>query len=97
MFWNFRKKEIKEIVQLEIAEVMLKIGLDFKLAHHLQKLKIRDGDIIVLRHPEILSEQAREVLKKGFGETLKKCGFDVHIIVLEEGMGIGVFSKTTTI
>lgn len=94
MFWNlFKKKDndIKEIVQLEMAEIMAKVDMDFKFLQSMQKLEVKDGDTIVFRYPRSLSEKAAENLTGSLRSVLDRFGYkNVNFMILEEGMDIGV-------
>ena len=95
MFWDFLKKEkkINEIVDLRMAEIMVKVDMDFKFLQSMQRLDIKDGDIIALRYPGVLSETAHERLKTTFQKVIKDFGYDVKILVLEEGLEIETLRK----
>ena len=77
MFWN-RSKSIQN---------------DIKFLQSMQKLEIKEGDIVVLRHPCKLSEQAVTNLKTQIKELIRSGGFNVKVMVLEEGMDIGVLQR----
>ncbi len=81
MFWNIFKRR-KEIVDM-----------DFKFLESMQRLEIKNGDILVLRHPGILPFGAYEKLKAMFQKTIKDFGYDVKALILEEGMEIGALRK----
>jgi len=88
-----REKEIKEIIDLRMAENMAKIDMDFKFLESMQRLEIKNGDILVLRYPGVLPRNTASNLRKIFQETIKDFGYDVRILVLEEGMEIGTLRK----
>ena len=77
MFWN-RSKSIQN---------------DIKFLQSMQKLEIKEGDIVILRHPYKLSEQATANLKTSIEKVIRSGGFNVKVMVLEEGMDIGILSK----
>ena len=80
MFWSiFKKKSAKdaEVHPVEYLESM-------------QKLDVKDGDILILKHPGPLSAQAYTSLKNCIEDAIERFGFKVHVMILEEGMGIGV-------
>ena len=60
----------------------------------MQKLDIRNGDIIVLNCPGRLSEEAAARLRSFFRPILDECGFkNTKIVVLEEDIKIGILRK----
>ena len=63
----------------------------------MQKLDIKDNDIIVLRHPYALSRNCSEHLRSIVTDIIKDAGFNVKAIVLEEGMDIGVLRKDSNV
>ena len=56
-------------------------------------LNVKDGDIVVLRHPMKLSNSAIENIKTVIKPVFDKHGLDVTIMVIEENMDIGVLRK----
>lgn len=80
MFWN-RSKSAQN---------------DINLLRSIQKLEIKEGDIIVLRHPYRLSEEAAKNLRSVIEEIIRSGGFNIKVMVLEDGMNIdGILSKST--
>lgn len=60
---------------------------------HWQRLDVKAGDIIVLRHPAVLSSSTAANIKAVVIDTLKPLGKDVRVLILEENMEIGVLRK----
>lgn len=56
----------------------------------IQKLDVKDGDVIVLMTDRVLSKVTVENIKGAVKESLKKSGFDVNVLILEEGLKIGI-------
>jgi hypothetical protein len=61
-----------------------------KMIEKMQKLGIKDGDIVVLKHPGRLTEAAVKGIKESLG-FLKDWKIK-KVVVLEEGMDIGVLT-----
>jgi argonaute-like protein implicated in RNA metabolism and viral defense len=59
----------------------------------MQKLEVKDGDILVLRHTGILSPAGADGIRYAVKKIIKDSGFDVKVLILEEGMKIGVLRK----
>ena len=59
----------------------------------MQKLDIKDGDTVVLKCGVKLSPPAYKNIKEAVQEILKGFGFDVHVMLFEDGMDIGVLRK----
>ncbi len=91
MFWNLFKpkitdEQIKKVVDPLLAEMEERVNW----LQSMQKLEVKDGDIVVLRHPGILSNTCIVNLRDTVQEIIKKFGFNVHVMVFEEGVEIGV-------
>jgi len=67
---------------------------EIEFLRSMRKLEIKDGDIVVLGCPGRLSAHQIERLKTEVEMFLKAEGFLVKIMVLDEGMGIGLLRKT---
>ena len=52
------------------------------------KLDLKDGDIVILKHPMILGKNAAVRLREAVEDILKP--FNVKIMVIENGMDIGI-------
>lgn len=78
---SVKKKEIvKPDINIEVLKTM-------------QKLEVKDGDVVVLRHPFQLSPEAHEFLRSTMKDILHDFGIDVHVMVLEEAMDIGILRR----
>lgn len=96
MFWNllFKNKKNEEFIKETIALTLQKAEMDsFNFLQSMQKLDVKEGDIVVLRHPYKLSEQVATNLRTQIKEIIKSSGFNVKVMVLEEGMDIGILTK----
>jgi len=94
MFWNIFKPRITdEQIKKVVDPLLAKMEERVTFLQSMQKLDVKDGDVIVLRHPYQLSKTCSKNLQDGIEESIKKFGFNVRIIVLEEGMDIGVLTK----
>ena len=92
MFWNLFKSS-KEKIGVVVEDALKSWQNDINFLQSMQKLEVKEGDIIVLRHPCRLSEQASMSLKAHMEGSIKSFGFNVKVIVLEEDMNIGVLTK----
>ena len=59
----------------------------------MQKLDVKDGDIIVLRYGAKLSKETSTNLRDAIQEIIKGFGFNVKAMILEDGMDIGILRK----
>jgi hypothetical protein len=59
----------------------------------MQKLDVKDGDTVVLTYPRALPHETYEKLREVVEKIMKDFGFDVHVMILEEGMQIGSLRK----
>jgi len=93
MFNIFRPKVTDEQVSEVIKPMLADMEERVNWLQSMQKLDVKDGDIVVLRHPGVLPEYLAKQLKKTVRKIVKGHGFDVHVMVLEEGMEIGVLRQ----
>lgn len=95
MFWNLFKssKDINDKVDKKIKEIVKPWQDDINFLQSMQKLELKEGDIVVLRHPYKLSERTTTILKTHIEKIIRSGGFNVKVMVLEEGMDIGVLRK----
>ncbi len=96
MFWNIFKpkvtgEQIKKVVDPLLAEMEERVNW----LQSMQKLDVKDGDIVVLRHPGILSKVGIDNLKGAVQKMIKEYGFNIHVMVLEKGTEIGILRKQT--
>jgi hypothetical protein len=59
----------------------------------MQKLEVRDGDTVVIKTPFVLSAQTHENLREAVKQQIKDFGYNVNVMLLEEGIDIGVLRK----
>ena len=59
----------------------------------MQKLEVKDGDTVVITTPFALSAQTRKNLGEAIKQQIKNFGYNVNVMLLEEGMKIGVLTK----
>lgn len=94
MFWNIFKskvtnEQIKKVVDPLLAEMEERVNW----LQSMQKLDVKDGDIIILRHPRVLSKDSTDGLKSAVQKMIKEYGYNVHVMVFEEDMKVGILSK----
>jgi len=95
MFWNLFKsaQDMNNETDKKIKDAVKPWQDDINFLQSMQKLEIKEGDIIVLRHSCRLSEQAAANLKSQIEEIIRSSGFNIKVMVLEDGMDIGVLQK----
>lgn len=81
MFKNYFKKKIEKAVNENMEITMLQ---------SMQKLDIKDGDVIVFKHPYKINHQTFENIRCVVNSLLNKFGLNIDVIILEKGMDIGV-------
>jgi len=86
MFLKWIKKKHKEFIE-ETVQPLIENIIFLK---SMKKLDVKDGDIVVLKHPGVLSETVRKNLQNSIQESIKNFGFNVRVIVFEEGIDIGL-------
>lgn len=66
---------------------------ELKMVQSMQKLEVRDGDIIVVRHP--LSLEAGTILRMRavIQEIFMMHGFNIKVVIFDEGMDIGILRR----
>jgi hypothetical protein len=89
---NIFKKLINNQVKNIINPLLKEMEERVNFLQSMQKLEIKDGDIIVLRHPRYLknANQLKEIVE----EIMKNYSYNIHVMVLEEGMEIGVLTAS---
>jgi len=92
----FKKLFIDQPITREEIEEKIQEALGVKWIQSMQRLDVKDGDILVLRYPGVLSSKAAGHLRAAFQETIKGFGYDVRILILEEGMEMGTLRKEKT-
>ncbi|MCE5211994.1 MAG: hypothetical protein LLG40_10605 [Deltaproteobacteria bacterium] len=88
MFWNLFKKRIKKEVDNAVSE-----NMNIQFLKNMQKLEVKDGDIVVMKSPYKLSQSVADNLRAAVQELIKDYGFNVHVMVLEQDMEIGILTK----
>jgi len=79
------------IIALETISQQL---ADQNKIEEIKKVSFKEGDCIVLLHQSTLSEEALQNLREGLKGFFKiRLGFDVPVLVFEEGMKFEVLSK----
>ena len=92
----FKTKRNEKLIRETVALVAAECAMDsFMVLESMQKLDVKDGDVVVIKHPGILKDPAR--LRETVEGYLLKFGFKVQVMVLEEGVDIGVLRKEETI
>ena len=93
MFNIFRSKvtdnQVREVIKPMLAEMEERVNW----LQSMQKLDVKDGDIVIFRYPHVMRYDAHKNLRDALKETLKNFGYDVHVMVLEDGLEIGVLRK----
>lgn len=97
MFWNWFEHPLsKSEIDTRIEEAVRPIreALPWKFLQSMQRLDVKDGDVIVVRHPMKLSAEAIRGIQTFFREYMDSVGHKVKILILEEGMEIRVLGKS---
>jgi len=68
-------------------------GLKVEFLQSMQVLDLKDDDIVVVRHPSVLSTETAVRIRSVFMDMFKNWGLNVHVIVFDEGMDIGILIK----
>jgi hypothetical protein len=73
-------------VKIPVTFKNLQAEIDELRALRVQRLRLQPGDTVVIEHPYVLSDEAAGRIKKHLSERLnERLGFDVLVVVLEEG------------
>lgn len=91
------KQRIKNTLNLmfgRMTDLEKELEKNTQFIQSARRLDIKDGDLIVLKHPGRLSASTVIRLTNSIEEIFKNWGHkNFHFILLEEGMDIGVFRK----
>ncbi|MBW2645110.1 MAG: hypothetical protein JRE23_02825 [Deltaproteobacteria bacterium] len=82
-------EQVKEVIEPMLSEMEQSVNW----LQSMQKLDVKDGDIVVLRYGGKLSDVGRINIKNAVRGTIKDYGYDVKVMVLEDGMEIGTLSR----
>lgn len=95
MFWHLFKssKDMDKELDKKIKDAMKPWQDDINFLQSMQKLEIKEGDILVFRYPGVLSPKCIKDLTIMVQKTIKEFGYDVRILVLEGGMEVGTLRK----
>jgi len=63
--------------------------------HAMQRLDVKDGDVIVLRTEHLLSKATADNVCATVKDVLGEYGFNVHVMCLDGGAEIGILRKET--
>jgi len=81
------------ITPKEIDE-KIREALGVKWIQSMQRLDVKDGDILVIRLRECLSPSAAASFRGAVKEVIQKYGFNVHVMVFDQGTEIGILRKS---
>lgn len=85
------KKWLKKWIGIDGRELTAE---ECECFRYIQTLDVKDGDLVVLRHPLKMSYSCIENLRGIIEDVMKARGFDIKVLVLEEGMTVDcVLSK----
>lgn len=84
-------KELEDAVNELRREDLIELVEELKQVAGAHRVKVGPKDVIVLRHPGNLSDQAYERISTLFAEELKESGYGHdRALILEEGMSMVV-------
>ena len=91
----FEKSMTSGEIDKKIADKISEDNLKIDWLQSMQKLDVKDGDIVVLRCNKKLSREAYLNIRDAVKEAIQEFGFGVHVMIFEDGMDIGVLRKET--
>lgn len=86
-------KRIKALLGLVAARSETSDALGIKWIQSMHKLEVRNGDLIVVRHPAHLGIETCLNLRTAIREIFMKNGFDIKVVMFDEGMDIGILRR----
>lgn len=92
MGW-FKALFLEKPISKKDIDQEIKKALSAHFYNSIKSLDVKDGDILVLRHPHIMSEGTRETLRNEIKNILDEFGFKISVIVLEEGLSLDILRK----
>ncbi len=66
---------------------------EIEFIEHMQKLELKDGDLIVIKSSMRLSQAGHANIVNSMKIATDTLGIQVQTVILEEGMDIGVLRK----
>lgn len=91
MIYRLFKKWIDAEVDRRVNE---NAELDFLKS--VKKLDVQNDDVVIVEHPYHLKQETHWNLKIALERLIRAYGFDVNVIILEEGMRLSTSSKEDT-
>ena len=82
---------------MNIFKQLFKKSDDITSLKSMERLEIKDGDILIFTYPKMLHPDTIERLKVEVDGIMLKAGISIHVIVLEDGMKIGAIGKEKAI
>jgi hypothetical protein len=90
---NWFKKFFATPMTAEEVDKRIHNAVEVECLKSMQKLELKDGDTLVIRHPYPLKPLDGKNLAEAYRIRLAEYGCNVHVIVFDEGMEIGVLTK----
>ena len=93
MIWNiFKNKKNEQFIKETVALMLTELEVNsFGYMESMQKLDIKSGDILVIKHPDQLRSEDISSVRAWMEDIMKP--LDVKVVVLESGMALGVLRK----
>ncbi len=60
------------------------------------KLELKDGDIVIIKHPGQLSQKSYQGFTEAFKNIFGKWGLTNHVLILDSGADIGILRPVNT-
>jgi F420-0:gamma-glutamyl ligase-like protein len=79
---------IRKIVEEEIGK-----NINIKMLQSMQKLDVKDGDIVVISYPERLTPETMVNIRNAIEGVVRESGRKVSVMVMDSNASIGVLSK----
>ena len=92
---NWIKKLFFRPMTAEEVDERIRRAVDVEWLKSMQRLEVRDGDIVVIKHPCPLRAEASENLRGALKEIINEYGYKVNVMILDGGADIGVLTKSS--
>jgi hypothetical protein len=96
MFMWLKKLFFNRAITRTEVEEKINEALGVKWLQSMQRLDVKNGDIIVIRYPGVLSTNAKTYFRESVRDILKDYGYDVRVMIFEEGSEIGILRRDNT-
>ena len=92
---NWIKKLFSRPMTAGEFDERIRKAVDVEWPKSMQRLEVKDGDIVVIRHPGLMPLTQRELTREYINEFLDYAEIKAKVMFLDGDMKIGVLTKSS--